>query len=595
MWKAVFFIVCGGMNITSCVDMDLSPNGSPSDSNVWSTASLAEQTVAGVYNQLYVEYSDVANGWFDIWSSSMDYGIGIAPTFNFLFGTNSSSSEKGSLVQWQRNYKGIIKANDVIANITKVEGLDEDKKSRYVSECIFLRSWWYYRLNILYGGVPYYRDPIKDIDEAVLARSTQDEVWQYIVEDLTQCINNPDLPNKYSAGDSDYGHITKGAAYALRGKVYLWMKEWQKAAADFQAVKDCGYSLYEEAGDQSYKQLFKLANEQCDEMIFSLQCVDKEEYSHRKNRGFGNRCLPPDASGNGLGWNNYIINPQMAELYENSDGSKFNWDDYIPGYNEMGINARMVYFLRNNITETERANAVAAGADMSKYDPTGNEERIKKAYAHRDPRMAMSIITPYASFIGGVEGTPKEYVMRYPFRSYTTYGDLKTDTSLKFYYLNRKFVGEGLEFQNIYSELDLPLIRYADVLLNWAEALNELGDLQGAIDKVNEVRSRAGAQLLETNEYTHVTGKEDMHQRIMNERHIELLGEDVIFFDELRWKTWKDLKFFVNKEGKVNGMTQIWGTTTNNYVWGGDQYWLLPIPAREMQMNPNMTQNPGWE
>lgn len=341
--------------------------------------------------------------------------------------------------------------------------------------------------------------------------------------------------------------------------------------------------------------MFKLANEQCDEMIFSLQCVDKEEYSHRKNRGFGNRCLPPDASGNGLGWNNYIINPQMAELYENSDGSKFNWDDYIPGYNEMGINARMVYFLRNNITETERANAVAAGADMSKYDPTGNEERIKKAYAHRDPRMAMSIITPYASFIGGVEGTPKEYVMRYPFRSYTTYGDLKTDTSLKFYYLNRKFVGEGLEFQNIYSELDLPLIRYADVLLNWAEALNELGDLQGAIDKVNEVRSRAGAQLLETNEYTHVTGKEDMHQRIMNERHIELLGEDVIFFDELRWKTWKDLKFFVNKEGKVNGMTQIWGTTTNNYVWGGDQYWLLPIPAREMQMNPNMTQNPGWE
>lgn len=595
IWKAIFFIVCGGMNITSCVDMNLSPNGSPSEGNVWSTASLAEQTVAGVYNQLYVEYSDVANGWFDIWSSSMDYGIGIAPTFNFLFGTNSPSSEKGSLIQWQRNYKGIIKANDVIANIAKVEGIDEHKKSRYESECMFLRSWWYYRLNILYGGVPYYRDPIKDIDEADLARSTQDEVWQYIVEDLTQCINNPDLPDKYSAGDSDYGHITKGAAYALRGKVYLWMKEWQKAAADFQAVKDCGYSLYEGAGDQSYKQLFKLANEQCDEMIFSLQCVDKEEYSHRKNRGFGNRCLPPDASGNGLGWNNYIINPQMAELYENSDGSKFNWDDYIPGYNEMGINARMVYFLRNNITETERANAVAAGADMSKYDPTGNEERIKKAYAHRDPRMAMSIITPYASFIGGVEGTPKEYVMRYPFRSYTTYGDLKTDTSLKFYYLNRKFVGEGLEFQNIYSELDLPLIRYADVLLNWAEALNELGDLQGAIDKVNEVRSRAGAQLLETNEYTHVTGKEDMHQRIMNERHIELLGEDVIFFDELRWKTWKDLKFFVNKEGKVNGMTQIWGTTTNNYVWGGDQYWLLPIPAREMQMNPNMTQNPGWE
>ena len=64
------------------------------------------------------------------------------------------------------------------------------------SECMFLRCWWYYRLNILYNGVPYYKNPIKDIDEAKLARSTQDEVWGYIVDDLTSCINNPDLPDK---------------------------------------------------------------------------------------------------------------------------------------------------------------------------------------------------------------------------------------------------------------------------------------------------------------------------------------------------------------------------------------------------------------
>ena len=156
-------------------------------------------------------------------------------------------------------------------------------------------------------------------------------------------------------------------------------------------------------------------------------------------------------------------------------------------------------------------------------------------------------------------------------------------------------MGEGLELPNIYSELDLPFIRYADVLLNWAEALNELNDLPGAISKVNEVRERAGAQLLGTNEFTQVTGKTDMHQRIMNVRHWELIGEDVIYFDEIRWRTWKDLKFYKDKEGKMNGMTQIWGTRTNNYAWGGDHYWSLPIPAREMQMNPNMVQNPGWD
>lgn len=152
-----------------------------------------------------------------------------------------------------------------------------------------------------------------------------------------------------------------------------------------------------------------------------------------------------------------------------------------------------------------------------------------------------------------------------------------------------------MEQPNIYSELDLPFIRYADVLLNWAEALNELDDLPGSINKVNEVRKRARAQLLGTNEFTQVKGKEDMHQRIMNERHWEFIGEDVIFFDEIRWKTWKDLKFYEDNEGKINGMRQIWGATSNNYSWGGDHYWTLPIPAREIQMNPNMTQNVGWD
>ena len=81
----------------------------------------------------------------------MDYGIGIAPTFNFLFATNSPSSVKGSSAPWQRFYKGIIKANDVIGNLPTVEGFDENKRSRYISECMFLRCWWYYRLNILYN------------------------------------------------------------------------------------------------------------------------------------------------------------------------------------------------------------------------------------------------------------------------------------------------------------------------------------------------------------------------------------------------------------------------------------------------------------
>lgn len=68
LMKTMAAVVLVGMSTAGCVDMDLSPNGKPAEGNVWSTPTLAEQTIAGVYNQLYVDYSDVANGWFDIWS-----------------------------------------------------------------------------------------------------------------------------------------------------------------------------------------------------------------------------------------------------------------------------------------------------------------------------------------------------------------------------------------------------------------------------------------------------------------------------------------------------------------------------------------------
>ncbi|MFQ6929041.1 MAG: hypothetical protein ACLRS8_15970 [Parabacteroides merdae] len=95
---------------------------------------------------------------------------------------------------------------------------------------------------------------------------------------MTDCITNePNLPDKYNSGDNDYGHITKGAAYALRGKIYLWLENWGAAEADFKKVGDCGYRLFT-SGANAYKMLFKEVNEQCDEMIFSVQCIEEDGY-----------------------------------------------------------------------------------------------------------------------------------------------------------------------------------------------------------------------------------------------------------------------------------------------------------------------------
>lgn len=72
-------------------------------------------------------------------------------------------------------------------------------------------------------------------------------------------------------------------------------------------------------------------------------------------------------------------------------------------------------------------------------------------------------------------------------------------------------------------------------------------------------------------------------------------------FGILRWGTWKDDKYFQFNAGSAanpvmeyNGLRQIWGQATDHYLWGGDHYNLWPIPLNEIQMNPNIQQNPGW-
>ena len=476
--------------------------------------------------------------------------------------------------------------------------MDESERSRLVSEARFMRSWWYYRLNALYGNIPYYTMALTSTDDTKDAKQcTQEEMWDNLVADLTLCIEDENLPKKYGSNDSNYGHVTKGAAYALRGIIYMWKEDWQKAINDFQAVKDCGYALYTGSGADSYKQLFKQENERCDEMIFSIQCTDADNgsSSHQKNHFYGSRCLPDDGSGVGLGWTNYIVNPRFVESYENADGSPFNWDEYIPGYSSMTPAERAVYFYRDGLTDAEYTNAKNNGADMSKYLSSGNEARILKAYSERDPRLAASVVTPYSVYSGGISGTATDYTYRFPYRTLNapTY-DYATDITAMAYYTNRKFVGEGMEIIVNYSPVDLPLIRYGQVLLWWAEALNEAGQMDEAIAKVNEVRSRAGAQLLNSNTYTQVTGKDNLKERIMNECHWELMAEDVVFFDELRWKTWDKLKFAKTDDGgAVNGMSQWWGKVTYSYKWGGDNYWILPIPANAVQID-HLKQNPGY-
>ena len=155
----------------------------------------------------------------------------------------------------------------------------------------------------------------------------------------------------------------------------------------------------------------------------------------------------------------------------------------------------------------------------------------------------------------------------------------------------RKFVTKGREHLNIaYNPVDAPIFRYAETLLCLAEAVNEQGRTDEAAAYVNKVRVRAGAKPLNSNAYTTVNGQEDMRRRIINEKKWELVGELQLYFEELRWGTWKEDKF-----AQGNGYLQCWGDRIYSYHWGGDAYLKWPVPQSEVEKTGGkVKQNEGW-
>lgn len=599
--KKTLTLILLAASLLSCQKglLDTTPTGSISTAAVWKKASLARSAATGVYNEFYTLYTAATGGNGDSWrnmfegySSVMDIDKNWREHYLVIYGSGTpSSSDVANMFKFY--YTIVFRANDVISHIGDVPDMEDSEKSRLTSEVRFLRAWAYYNLNVLWGGVPLYLDYVSDSKSATRPRSSEAEVWKAITDDLTLCIGDPNLPDRYQAGSGDYGRVTKGAAYALRGIVYQWQQEWAKALADFKEVGKCGYSLY--TGD--WADLLHPQNEQCAEMIFSIQCEAQDQMGNIRGRSFGNR----DTGGSG--WNNYLPNPAYVQGFEKADGSAFRWEDYLPGWDSMSPEARSVFFLRDGMTSDEIQKMTEYGADMSKYLTGGNEARIRKAYDNRDPRLKKSVITPYSEYVGSISGVEHTFTLRWPYRKDSASPwDIRTDTNSMFYYLWRKYVPIGNECTTAWMyEQDIILLRYAEILLRQAECENELGNTDEAVKLVNQVRSRAGAVTLNNASYpaTIVTGKDNMRERIRNEFYWELGGEDSMYFNELRWGTWKDRKFrdgtSANAPLSSNGLMQIWGTATYKWVYNGDYVRYWPIPAKEREMNPSLTQNEGWK
>lgn len=573
----LFVLISSFLWLYSCENLDYNPSSQLSSGTFWQTETHARQAAVGLYAAMKTSWCFGLEFTFDM---ATDLADGTNPLSDISRGSTFTSNTGAVQNHWQHLYELVHRSNTVIRNVATMS-IEQSTIDQVTGEAKFLRAMAYFRMLNCWGGVPYYDeswDINKEFANVISPRSTAEEIRGYVLADLTEAIEK--LPVKWA--NNDYGRVTKGAAYALRGKVYLFNKEWGNAIADFEEIvynksNDYGYGLHD-----SYEDLFRLYDgEKSDEMIFAIQSIDGNVAGHALNivGYFGNKATMRLIAGNQI-----VPSTNLVDMYENLDGTKFNWDDVFPGYN-----AGDSQFRRKLLSV-----AIDQGSTIITNTLECDTTKVLDVYRNRDPRLNWNVITPYSYYLGTDAGSnprDKWFVLADPTQGgapMEAASFIRNSEGWNSYFW-RKWIPTGnLDgYWGEYSRTpyEFPLIRLGDVLLMLAEAYNESGQIDKAIIEINKVRSRVNMPELNSGpEWLAVHNKEEMTQRIRDERAYELAGEGQRYWDIRRWGI---------LESSVKNATDIFGDLMYEREYQS-RHEIWPIPLVELDRNPNLVQNLGW-
>src|SRR5690625_303265 len=513
IYKILFVLWVSALLYGCDYGLDISPTGSVTEEIYWQRASDAQTAVNAVYSELdnltMVKELD----------SITDIGFR-APTgpgtFHDVMSGNIVPSNGTITGIWNRYFRGIRKANDVIKNVGNVEAGDSDLLNRIEAEARFLRAYYYTQLVSLWGDVPLILEPLA-IDEHI-GVTNKDEIVDFIIQELDQIINTNSLPVSYNG--NNIGRATRGAALALKARVALRNERWEIAKNAAREVIDLGiYGLYPHYGD-----LFKQAGQNSEEVIFSRQ------YS--------------------------------------PDGDVYN----AFSYSASSIGGNSVVEPIHNFYE--------------KFEFKG-PRNPDNPYANIDPRWDFTVF---------YTGQPIGNSIYNSSPSSTTLDRVgATETSTRHGYNLKKWIDYENDSGNPSSgSTDMILIRYADVLLMYAEAKIELAEIdQSVYDAINSIRMRPTVEM-EPITGTHTP--DQLLEIVRNERVVEFGFEGLRLYDMNRWKIGEE------KEGDIYGAyfqdeNGEWYLHNMGYrrSFNPDRDYLWPIPQAEMNANSQITQNnPGY-
>lgn len=512
--------------LSGCEDtvLNLDDPGSPTEATFFQTEAQLEVALAGAYesmnNTIYVPWPQILDHATDYAFNRGDVGGTVTATTGGLTSTDGLSTGF-----WNRFYSGILRTNNLLTNMGKAEAVTDSGRFELIrAEALFLRAFFYSYLIELYGDVPYRTEVTTSLDNLAIAKSPKSEIVANIISDLEEAASI--LPAVQSG--SARGRASSNAANTLIARIALYSGNYALAESKALAViNDGSHSLFSD-----YEALFTDAGVGSSEVILDLS---------------------------------YTEGTETHALSQTQGDSFRGWSQYVP--------------VQRTVDSYETINGLPIDEDPA-YDPAN-------PFVNRDPRLKASIVTPGEVWAGHIIQVHSDSIATWrvengvnvervfnpnstnpggrkivdPFdgMEYTAGGQNRF-TSFSGYFW-KKFSDEPFLMgagSPLRSEQPIYLMRYAEVLLIYAEAKIELGTIDGSVlQAINDVRSRAyNGSGIAYPEIT-TTDQAELRKILRRERKVELTDEGLRLFDIRRWRIAEKVMNTTVLGAPANGFSKI--------------------------------------
>lgn len=541
-YSSILLIVIVGL-ITGCDEdyLDRNPLNQISEAIFWSTSEDARLALNGVYNR--------DGNWrsafhiAEFFTNLADNSVQHIPSrYPMHVGAFAPTNTVGGF--WNGSYQQITKCHHFLENIDKVE-MDAGLKNQYIAEVRFFRAWEYYNLVQWFGSVPLVKKVLTMEEANSVSVDPKDEIVEFILNELDAVI--PDLP--VTRPSAEHGRIVRGAAYGVKARLLMAEERWSEAAAACENLINLGVHSI----DPDYRGLFDGSNEESTENIFVSKYLESQVWHPLQLN------LRPHTDG---GWAHVLPTKDLVDSYLCQSGEP--------------IEECEIYQNAENFHE---------------------EFLTKEGEFYRDPRLYMTV---YIDGIHQING-----VTYYGHPDRTSSGDEVGYNLGNTGYVTRKYVDEEY-VGNIYEGgNDIPIIRYAEVLLNYLESKIKAGDVitQDLLDNtINMLRLRESVNIPPVIREDYGSAMDLWDNCVKRERRVELALEGLRLWDLIRWgesetlvdRTYYGMKLTENPEEydafdiDKNGYARIYTKLYKDY------YHPWPIPQSELDINTNLQQKDNW-